>query len=192
MLEQQRSFLRSQALLGAMTASLQRASVYCQTASESQKSAFREALRTTLRTLENSYAVPVSEDDHLNNIEFLAARMSEEHASCLVSGHLRIGIAQKALNLYLKYLWCYGFIPIPPHCPFDSRVIARLPKKDQVLWTRLDDLDSYRALVRAAKRVAGDRSLSAWELTIYQRTDPAIVANQMVTSSSPRRKAVRS
>lgn len=43
------------------------------------------------------------------------------------SNVFRIGSAQKALNLYRKYLWCLGYIPFPPHCPFDATIIDQLP-----------------------------------------------------------------
>jgi len=169
MLDRKRYFLHDQALLGAITASLQRSSVYKPGVSETNRAALRKALRTSLVETVRSYTMPVSEETHVNNISALAQRVSAECGPCLADGHLRIGIAQKALNLYLKYLWCYGCIPTPPHCPFDSRVISRLPNQTSVCWTRLDDLDAYRSLVRAAEQVAGGQSLSIWELHAYQR-----------------------
>jgi hypothetical protein len=48
----------------------------------------------------------------------------------------RVGTAQKALNLYLKYLWCLGEIKTPPHCPFDRGIIQMLPVSERVKLDR--------------------------------------------------------
>lgn len=86
----------------------------------------RRALRTKLGDLASRYKHPVDDATHANNICEVADAMTAEFASCLRGGRFRIGIAQKCLNLYLKYLWCVGEILTPPHCPFDATMIARL------------------------------------------------------------------
>ena len=86
-------------------------------------------------------------------------------------GRFRIGRAQKALNLYLKYLWAFGWIPPPPHCPFDSVVLRELslPKKHDIPWTKMDDVDVYRAWIEAAKRKAKTCGLCLprWEVKTW-------------------------
>jgi hypothetical protein len=57
---------------------------------------------------------------------------------------------------------------MPPHCPFDSRVISKLPPKDQIPWTRIKDIVEYRKLVDAAKKKAEGESLAEWELRVFQ------------------------
>ena len=78
---------------------------------------------------------------------------------------LRHDSAQKALNLYLKLLWCLGKVKEPPHCPFDSIVISKLGKK--LNWTELDDIQPYKDLVNSARTLAGKLSIAKWELEIY-------------------------
>jgi hypothetical protein len=90
----------------------------------------------------------------------------------LENRRFRIGSAQKALNLYLKYLWCLGKICSPPHCPFDRQIIASLPNYTGPSWTKLVREEDYRALVEAAKAKAQDSSLAAWELRIYNNAKP--------------------
>ena len=80
---------------------------------------------------------------------------------------IRIGSAQKALNLFLKYLWCIGEAPEPPHCPFDFQIISKLPPAVRCNWTELDSIETYRALVAAAKTAAAGQSLAEWELAEY-------------------------
>jgi hypothetical protein len=115
-----------------------------------------------------SYREHVSESQHLENIAGLANRISANCHDVLIGGHLRIGTAQKALNLYLKYLWCLGRIPEPPHCPLDRTVISKLPPQRQVPWTQIDDIAVYQSIVQAAKEQAGSCSLAEWELGVYE------------------------
>src|SRR5208282_1517190 len=103
-----------------------------------------------------------------------------------------IGRAQKALNLFLKYLWCIGEICEPPHCPFDSVIIAKLPKGTCPSWTKLDRIGDYRNLVEAAKKFvaetkdpADDSSLATWELRKYNE----LAGSQQEPRSEKRGKA---
>jgi hypothetical protein len=147
---------------------VQRARVYADGSTEESKKSFREDLRSELERLENEYRQQVSEEKHIQNILTLSSRLSSGHKDILQKGCFRLGLAQKALNLYLKYLWCLGFIPEPPHCPFDSIVIAGLDRYyGQVNWTFITTPDEYRALIQAAKVTAKGMRLAEWELKWY-------------------------
>ncbi len=114
--------------------------------------------------------MPVSEETHVQNIVRIKDTISKECSTFLING-FRLGVAQKALNLYLKYLWCLGIItPPPPHCPFDRIIIEKLPEEIRVPWTQINDVDTYLRLVEAAKKItaAQKRSLADWELNAYQ------------------------
>jgi hypothetical protein len=119
-----------------------------------------------------AYHGPIVDKDHVGNIVNLAKELSTKHADILYEGRFRIGSAQKALNLYLKYLWCVGEIPAPPHCPFDSQIVARLPGYEHIRWTRLDEIDMYEKLVKAARDLADrvGKTLPVWELEMYNGT----------------------
>lgn len=62
-----------------------------------------------------------------------AASLSSEYVSVLADGRMKIGHAQKALNLYLKYMWCAGWVREPPHCPFDRIVLQFVPECKNML-----------------------------------------------------------
>jgi hypothetical protein len=100
--------------------------VYEETVTDTEKENFREALRSSLERLIPRYCAGVSEQDHIQNIVDMSKELSEKHAGVLKNKRFRIGRAQKALNLYLKYLWCVGTVPTPPHCPFDANIIGKL------------------------------------------------------------------
>lgn len=133
-------------------------------------------LRDRLRELEVRYVNPVNDEEHETNIDKIAKDVTSKFkgSGVLHEGNFRIGIAQKALNLYLKYLWCLDKVTTPPHCPFDSTIIARLPlseqQKQDLQWTKLDSLAGYRTLVAAGRAEierTGHSSLSEWELEVY-------------------------
>jgi hypothetical protein len=123
------------------------------------------------------YEAGVTDALHLVNIQNLALYMSRAHASTLSGGRFRIGSAQKALNLYLKYMWCVGRIPAPPHCPFDFMVLSRVPGCKNVRWTQLDSLPEYEEIVRRAKIAAGDSPLAEWELRLYNAAQPVVAGD---------------
>ena len=160
-------FLRSQFLANAVSAALGRANVYQHGATEENATLLGETLRSELLELAGQYTGRVPDDDHVRNIRTLADRATARCGTFLDRGHLRFGVAQKALNLYLKFLWCADRIPAPPHCPFDSFVIGQLPSEVRVAWTKIEDEGPYLKLVKAAEAQAGDKSLAEWELSVY-------------------------
>lgn len=164
---EQKKFLADVSFGVALMGTVQRGKLYCEGATEPQKRAFRSALRSALENLIEQYRRGISEEEHLVNIDNLARTLSEKHPDALKGGRFRIGSAQKALNLYLKLLWCLDQIPTPPHCPFDSVVLSRIPGCERVRWTQLDSLTEYQRIVNCAKVTARGVPLADWELCLY-------------------------
>ena len=145
----------------------------------------KEKLRLRLYGLLNCYAGQYfgqvkdnqrKDDQHCKNLEDLANTLSDEFKNILAltndEPRFRIGIAQKALNLYLKRLWCLGKIPTPPHCPFDSTILKKLERlKEPTEWTKMDEIEEYKRWVKAAREQAkadGSSSIAEWELRHWQ------------------------
>jgi hypothetical protein len=162
-----RSFLENEFLTMTIFGALGRSRTYLKTAPDDTKLKMRVALREKLHKIGERYKTTVEESKHLINIQELSDTLSSDFESCLEKGRFRIGIAQKALNLYLKYLWCVGIIPPPPHCPFDSIVIRHLPECEGMKWTSIDDIKDYKRLVAAAKHAAKGTPLPQWELELW-------------------------
>ena len=173
MLTGHRAFLCDQFHSMVLQATVQRAAIYELGASETVREEFRRGLRQRLDAAATAYATPIAEQEHIGRIAALARSLSKDHAGALRGGAFRIGPAQKALNLFLKYQWCSGWIPMPPHCPFDALIIAQLPRHAGVAWTRLDSVEAYESLVAAARSRAGSVPLAEWELDIYARVSGA-------------------
>lgn len=170
-----RRFLEDQFHGMVLQATVQRARIYAPDSSEASREAFRRSLWEQLDLLTSGYRQPVGEAEHVENIRRLATRLTRSHGPALREGRVRIGPAQKALNLMLKYHWCAGWIPEPPHCPLDAIIIGMLPRNLQRNWTDLDSVSDYRELMRAARaRAEAERcSLAQWELAAYQSSSPA-------------------
>ena len=168
MLSGQEVFLLDQVFSLTLMATTQRGKIYRNGSGEPSRNRFRQALRSALENLATQYKSDVSAAQHCANIEVLSKDLSSSHKEALNGERFRIGSAQKALNLYLKYLWCLDRIARPPHCPFDYRILSLIPNCETVKWTELDCISEYKRIVGEAEREAGDLSLSEWELRRWQ------------------------
>lgn len=163
-----REFIESEFLGSSIRGAFQRAEVYSRGSIESDpgRQQLRERLTSLLRELKTQYVRPVSERQHKENIQKIADELTKEFGKTglLRGNRFRIGIAQRALNLFLKYLWCLEEIPTPPHCPFDETIVTQL--RVGLQWTQFDSLADYQVLVDAAMKMKPTEyaSLSEWEL----------------------------
>jgi len=163
----QETFLRNEFFTLTLAGTVQRAGVYRSGSSERERRPFHVDLRLKLEEIAKQYEKEVPDEKHIQNIIGLSNALSRTHEDVLRDKRFRIGSAQKALNLYLKYLWCIGKIPRPPHCPFDSFIIGKLPTYEGPNWTALDREEEYRNLVAAAKVKAQGCPLSVWQLRTF-------------------------
>jgi len=146
------------------------AKVYVASVLEKEKNQFKSFLRQNLISYSKEYqAGSVSEEKHLKNIKKFADESSAKFQRILVGGRLRIGIAQKLLNLYLKYLWCLEKIEKPPHCPFDNVVKSKIGRQARHIpsWTKIDTIEDYKELAEVAQKQTGMLNLAEWELNLF-------------------------
>lgn len=134
----------------------------------------RKELRDTLGTALSELALQyydsdVDDEQHIKNIRSLKTRVESKCGNLLNGGKFCFGIAQKALNIYLKYLWCSDARVRPPHCPFDNIVLKglALPNGCEGSWTQCDSETDYRKWVSAARVKAQGQPLREWELKTY-------------------------
>jgi hypothetical protein len=150
-----------------------RATVYENSSGEaSQRLSFRTSLRSHLdKVIKEEYSKnQVTDERHLENIVELCQLLTKKHGEILSEKTFRLGMGQKVFNLYLKYLWCIGEIAEPPHCPFDSIIIAKLSKENRnVKWTQMTDKATYEKLVKSAKVESSKvgKSIAEWELSMW-------------------------
>jgi hypothetical protein len=142
----------------------------------------RRELSLAMIDFAQKYKVIVTDADHRKNLAALEKWVTEKCGSVLVGGkvrkegHLRRGTAQKAFNLYLKFLWCVGRIPTPPHSTVDKTILVKLPKEFQnINWTQIDSEEEYDIIIEAVQKIAGREPLAEWELREWnQANNPTV------------------
>lgn len=163
-------FLRQTALFNAIGAAFQRATIYADGCEGTSKDQLKRDLECRLRKIENEYCIAVSSNEHFHTIAGLARDLSKRYGHILHESVFRVGTAQKAVNIYLKLIWCYGWIPEPPHCPIDSIVLAEIGDH-QTKWTRMKDIADYLTAINTIRahlgRIKSTLSLSQWELDVW-------------------------
>lgn len=82
-----------------------------------------------------------------------------------------MGVAQKLVNVHLKYLWTAGFCPEPPHCPIDG-IIRDIAGIDYT-WTQSDSIEEYKVAIAKLKTLAEEKgfTLAQWELKVFRRRE---------------------
>ena len=146
--------------------------------SEADRKELHWHLQDLLEKMLTQYTLPVAESTHVKNIERIVNSLTRRHAGMLQDKTFRIGPAQKALNLYLKYFWCSGHIPTPPHCPIDAIVLRAVKLSRPTAWTKINSSAEYTYIINALKEIAGSQSLAEWELAEWARRE----ASQETTS----------
>lgn len=135
-----------------------------------------EALKTHIKGYLLDYYQQLIQMRELTNsdvkkeIKKLTDTTTKNFANLLFKKQFRIGIAQKIINLFLKYLWVSKLIQFePPLCPIDNIVRSRLNCKSLKKWTEIDcysELEEYYTLIRGEK---GNNSIAEWELKEWNR-----------------------
>ena len=171
------SFLQGEALTNSVIAALATRGdrIYRANKHERGRVQFKDDLKRLLMEIATDYNRPVCDEAHIANIEHLSNEMSVRHGCILNDGRFRIGVAQKALNLFLKYAWALELISAPPHCPFDGAVLGELLDRDDPCrrWTSVDCVCCYQRWVTEARKklyTCGPcTSLSDWEHCVWRR-----------------------
>ena len=117
------------------------------------------------------YIEGCTEEQHYENIEVLIAHANEVGSGILGEAGYKYGVAQKLLNLALKYHWCLGLTGEPPHCPIDRIIISKTIHSGKINWTQITKRSQYEEVIKEVKGIADKKglSISQWELTHYRR-----------------------
>jgi hypothetical protein len=156
-----------EALRWSINAALQRNRVYKSDDDCACRTAFRNEWARMLSEEAKAYrkpAQPISDKQHCAAIIRMSDELSSTFSDCLSEGRLRFGTVQKAFNLYLKYLWALNEIEMPPHCPVDSVVLARIGITSP--WTKCDSCEEYMDWINEIRR---HLSLAEWENEVWLR-----------------------
>jgi hypothetical protein len=165
-------FLKDEFWVLSWNASVQRAGLYKQNSTKENRDTFRrEIIAYIKKELLDKYKTKVTHKTHCKNIEKLSKEGSKLGRKVLVRKKYKIGVAQKLLNLQLKYLWCADEIAEPPHCPVDRVIINKTDSKGTA-WTKIEIIEEYKKVIKSIEKEmkeSGISSLSEWELINFQR-----------------------
>lgn len=138
----------------------------------------KECMMVYIRRFLRGYMIDfdnIDEEGHKQKIVLMAMHITDKYHFILHEGKFRIGVSQKIINLFLKYLWCYGAVKEPFHCPFDSIIKSHLIKGGSLVqltdWTRMNSMEEYNEYVKFAGEMAKTDSCSIpeWELRVWNQ-----------------------
>ena len=171
-------FLCNEFTMLAWNASVQRANIYKKQteprndANDKKKIKFRKSLIRYVRCeiLPQYSNVKIEPTKHIQNLENLVI-IGTKFGSEVLEQEYKLGVAQKFLNLSLKYHWCMGWIKEPPHCPVDRIILSKTDLKGKLNWTEIRDIDTYKEAIKSIERKASKKSLSLakYELKVFSR-----------------------
>ena len=167
-------FIVNELWILAWAASVQRAKLYKKDMDPTSKevSKFREdIIRFLSEKIIPKYANGCSEEQHYKNIDDLIAYVNKVYPGILTQSGYKYGVAQKLLNLALKYYWCLGLVQEPPHCPIDRIIINKTKHNGKINWTQITERAQYEKIIKEIRVLAEKKSLSIpmWELESYRR-----------------------
>lgn len=140
---------------------------------DKKKEEMHRDIKQHLVDIGKNYAVDkVNDDQHIKNINELKNYITTKYEQVLFEGKLRFGVAQKILNLYLKYLWALDWINSPPpHCPIDGQISNEL--KSSYKFAKSDDVDEYKEIIIKANQTAKNNGvgIAEWETNKFLETN---------------------
>jgi hypothetical protein len=165
------NFLVEEIWLLTFGGAFQHSGIYKPTTKEKDRTNFRTMLRDYIEnTILVDYKAQVTNDvTHLENIQAICSFTGS--FTEVLKAPINIGISQKLLNLALKYYWCLGIFPEPPHCPVDRIIQQKVYKVPLVNWTQLDSIETYMQIINDVKAIAEKDKLTIakWELENFDR-----------------------
>lgn len=183
--ESQHGFIQNEIWMLTYGGAFQRANIYNKTSSEEQRGYFKTKTRAYIVdvVLDNYKEGKVSDEQHIENIKSIS-EYSSNFSEIFQEGKINFGIAQKILNLYLKYMWSLGNIQEPPHFPVDRIIQEELIKQSKRLgikplkleaWTQFNDEQHYLKVIDSARDLIlnnesfAKHSLAELELLLFDR-----------------------
>ena len=163
-------FLQNEFWILSWNASVQRAVKYAKGTTEKDRRPFRDyVFKHCNREIIPRYDKGQTEPEHVANIvELRDVALAYPDKGLLIAPY-NIGVAQKLLNLQLKYLWCAGLVEMPPHCPIDRIILSHTRLRNRVNWTNMTTVSEYKQAIEAIKEKTGGKPIAEWELTTYNR-----------------------
>jgi len=175
-------FIHSIILRNSVNAALQRARVYNDDPPQAIRARFKNSAKEWLARFADGYRRDqATEETWQRAITDLIQHLSVEFGIYLTNGHITIGVAQKMISLYLKFLWLItgDDAKKPLFAVVDRSIMNKANIQNMVNWTELDDMHTYMQTVRAIDAFARRQNLptqqyvdgASWECDAWQEAD---------------------
>jgi hypothetical protein len=173
-MNKKQQFIINELWILAWAASVQRAKLYKKDVDSASKEAskFREdVIGFLIEKIIPQYANGCTEEQHYKNIDDLITHANRVNPGILSDLGYKYGVAQKLLNLALKYYWSLELIKEPPHCPVDRIIINKTKHNGKINWTQITERSQYEKIIKEINVLAEKKSLSIpmWELESFRR-----------------------
>ena len=186
--EAKNNFIQSEIWMLTFGAAFQRANVYKSDLTNeqiAQKGYFKTMTIGFIESviLGQYISGEISDEEHIDNIKSIS-RYSSNFEEIFQNGGINFGVAQKILNLYLKYKWTLGEIQTPPHFPVDRIIQLKLNEYVKLEginkiplepWTQFEDEAHYLKVINLGRELISKSSdfkgykLAELELKLFQR-----------------------
>ncbi|MEK6699945.1 MAG: hypothetical protein AABZ10_13000 [Nitrospirota bacterium] len=114
---------------------------------------------------------------YCDEVASLKTHLNNKHSTVLSGGNVKIGVCQKAITLYLKYLWLLGDNSKKPiYATLDRGIMHLAGVSNPPNWTALDDIQEYERVEKEIDKFAksqGWESGSAWEAETWTDEEDA-------------------
>lgn len=162
-------FIHQMVLRNSFNAATQRGkSVYAVAIDDPRRGEFRNWIKEWLTSLGLRYiAWEYTPQTFCREIEDLKREANQHHSAVLAPGMITLGVSQKLIALYLKYLWLLGSAEkMPLFPPLDNRVFGAVGLRIPAGFKGIDDMQVLKdawAKVDAHAAELGMRSGTIWE-----------------------------
>jgi hypothetical protein len=146
------SFIKQMILRNTVNAALQRACVYDDGADTKLKEEFKVAAKQWLMEFGERYKRPNTNPElWCDEIQSLSEILNQGFGPYLRDGKIKLGISQKMVSLYLKYLWLISGDQDkkPLFAVLDRGIMKAASVTNAPNWTHLDDKNEYIRVVEA-------------------------------------------
>jgi hypothetical protein len=175
-------FVIEQGLISSINAAVRRVGIYRKKkgmnkkAFDHEKEKMRKAFAKAIIKAANK--IKTAQGDRKNILDEAIESVTKKIKCYKIfkQGQPSFGVAQKAVNLFLKYLWCLDIFKQPPHCPIDSQILKEIkwnsPKKHGTAkkWSTFSKKD-YEGAISDIEKVRNESkksSIATWELAEWK------------------------
>lgn len=116
--------------------------------------------------IEHSISIPTTIDSFVEKVVKFKKELKKVFGK---ESTVRLSHAQKSLSVFLKYLWCFGLIDMPPACPIDRKVLGLVKNSPVGNWTQLDKPNDYRIILYALNDLSKPKKIAQKELIEWNK-----------------------